>query len=65
MKLNALEELSAPRSKVVREGKLMEVSSEQLVLGDIIKLEQGDKIPADARIIDASNFRVNEASLTG
>jgi Ca2+-transporting ATPase len=65
IKLNALEELSAPRSKVVREGKLVEVSAEQLVLGDIIKLEQGDKIPADARIIDASNFRVNEASLTG
>jgi Ca2+-transporting ATPase len=64
-RLKALEELSAPRSKVVRGGKLMKVSSEQIVPGDTIKLEQGDKIPADARIIDASDFRVNEASLTG
>jgi Ca2+-transporting ATPase len=43
----------------------MEIPSEQVVPGDIIRLEQGDRIPADARIIDGSNFRVNEASLTG
>jgi Ca2+-transporting ATPase len=64
-KLEALEKLSAPKSKVVREGRLIEISSEEIVPGDMIKLEQGDRVPADARIVEASNLRVNEASLTG
>ena len=64
-KIEAIEQLSAPKSRVIREGRFTEVSSDQIVPGDIIKLEQGDRIPADARIIEASDFRVNEASLTG
>ncbi|MCD6484584.1 MAG: cation-transporting P-type ATPase [Candidatus Odinarchaeota archaeon] len=64
-KLEALEKLSAPQSKVIREGKLKVIPADQLVPGDIIKLEQGDRVPADARIIRASSLRVNEAPLTG
>jgi len=64
-RLKAIEELSAPKSKVVREGRLTEIPADQVVPGDIIRLREGDKVPADARIIDASNLRVNEASLTG
>lgn len=64
-KLEALQKLSAPKTKVVRDGKIKEIPSELIVPGDVIKLEQGDKIPADARIISASSLRVNEASLTG
>jgi len=61
----ALQKLSAAKSKVLRDGKLMERASEELVPGDIIRLVQGDKIPADARIVEASSFMVNEATLTG
>ncbi|MCD6514552.1 MAG: cation-transporting P-type ATPase [Candidatus Odinarchaeota archaeon] len=64
-KLEALQRLSAPKSKVIREGKIIEIPSEQIVPGDIIKLDQGDRVPADARIISASSLRVNEAPLTG
>jgi len=64
-KLEALQRLSAPKSKVIRDGKLIEIPSEFVVPGDVVKLEQGDRIPADARIITASSLRVNEAALTG
>jgi len=64
-KLEALQRLSAPKSKVIREGKVIEIPSEQIVPGDVIKLDQGDRVPADARIISASSLRVNEAPLTG
>ncbi len=64
-KMEALQKLSASKSKVVRKGRLLEIPSEQIVPGDIIRLEQGDRIPGDARIINASSLRVNEASLTG
>jgi Ca2+-transporting ATPase len=62
---SALQKLAAPKSKVLRDNRLIEVSSEELVPGDIIKLEQGDRIPADARVIAGSSLRVNEATLTG
>jgi len=64
-KLEALQKLSAPRCEIIRGGKTIEVPSEQLVPGDIVKLDRGDRIPADARIISASGLRVNEAALTG
>lgn len=64
-KLEALQRLSAPKSKVIRDGKIVEIASDRIVPGDIIKLVQGDRIPADARIITASSLRVNEATLTG
>ncbi|MFW9914829.1 MAG: cation-translocating P-type ATPase [Candidatus Thorarchaeota archaeon] len=64
-KMDALQKLSAPTSKVIRDGETQEVPAEQLVPGDIINLQQGDKIPADSRIIKSSNLLVNESSLTG
>jgi len=64
-KLEALQKLSAPKCEVLRDHKIVEIPSEQVVPGDILKLERGDRIPADARIITASSLRVNEAALTG
>lgn len=64
-KLEALEKLSAGESRVVREGSDVQVDPVEIVPGDIIKLEQGDRIPADARILVSTNFATNEASLTG
>jgi len=63
--LQALKELSAPKARVLREGEMEEVASEELVPGDIIFIEIGDKIPVDARIIESSTLEVNESSLTG
>ena len=53
------------KSKVIRNGKEIEVDSEELVPGDIVLLVSGDKISADMRIIDAHNLTVNESVLTG
>ncbi|TFH07884.1 MAG: cation-transporting P-type ATPase, partial [Candidatus Thorarchaeota archaeon] len=64
-KLEALEKLSAGEARVIRDGKEASISPMDIVPGDIIKLEPGDKIPADARIISSSNLMANEASLTG
>jgi Ca2+-transporting ATPase len=62
---DALEKLSAGEARVIRDGKEASISPVDLVPGDIVKLEQGDKIPADGRIISSSNLMANEASLTG
>ena len=64
-KMDALQKLSAATSTVIRNGKVIEIDSDYLVPGDIIQLSQGDRIPADARIITSNNLIVNEASLTG
>ncbi|MES2437108.1 MAG: HAD-IC family P-type ATPase [Patescibacteria group bacterium] len=53
------------RARVIRDGKELEIDSVQLVPGDIVKLSYGTRVPADARIISTSNFRVDEAVLTG
>jgi Ca2+-transporting ATPase len=64
-KLEALRELSAPMSVVIRNGQKKEIPTKNVVIGDLLVLDQGDKIPADARIISSTNLEVNEASLTG
>lgn len=64
-KLNALRELSAPTTTIIRNGKKIEIPSKNVAKGELLALNQGDKIPADARIISSSNLEVNEASLTG
>jgi P-type Ca2+ transporter type 2C len=61
----ALKKLSNPIVKVRRNGAVHKVPSDQLVPGDVVLLEAGDSIPADARLIDAANLRVQEAALTG
>ncbi|MBN1189462.1 MAG: HAD-IC family P-type ATPase [Dehalococcoidales bacterium] len=63
--MQALLELASPRAKVRRGGKVLVIPSGELVPGDIIRLEAGDSIPADARLIEAVSFKVNESTLTG
>lgn len=63
--LDALKKLSSPHAKVFRDGKLVEIDSQYLVPGDIIYVEAGDFIPADARIIEQASLRVDESALTG
>ena len=61
----ALQEIAAATSKVVRDGHQMTIRSEELVPGDIIVLEAGDAVPADARIIECASMKIEEAALTG
>ncbi|GIW86369.1 MAG: calcium-transporting P-type ATPase, PMR1-type [Isosphaeraceae bacterium] len=63
--LAALQKLSAPLAKVMRDGVLHSLPARELVPGDILELEAGDNIPADARLIQSFGFRVQEAALTG
>jgi len=61
----ALENLVTSKSKVLRDGEVIEIDSTELTIGDVILLESGDKIPADLRIIESSNLMVDESILTG
>jgi Ca2+-transporting ATPase len=63
--VRALMALAAPESTVIRDGRRQRVAAHELVVGDIILVEAGDKIPADARIIEGANMRTDEAALTG
>ncbi len=63
--IEALQEMSKAQSKVIRDGKQIFVPSEELVVGDIIVLEAGDAVPADARIIECASMKIEEAALTG
>ena len=63
--LAALRKLLPQQAQVLREGRVTRVPAEQLVPGDIVHLEQGDKIPADCRLIEAFGTRVNNAAVTG
>lgn len=63
--IEALQEMSAATSKVMRDGKIQIVRSEDLVVGDVIVLEAGDAVPADARILESASLKVEEAALTG
>lgn len=63
--LDSLKELSAPKTKVLRDGSITEVKSKYVVPGDVLLLEAGDMIVADGRIISNFSLQVNESSLTG
>ena len=63
--IEALQEIAAATSKVIRDGHQITVKSEDLVVGDIIVLEAGDAVPADARIIECASIKAEEAALTG
>lgn len=63
--LEALKNMTAPIAKVKRDGKIISVKSEEVVPGDIVILEAGNYVPADARLIKTSNLKVEESSLTG
>lgn len=63
--LEALKKLSSPETNVIRDGKRIKIKSEELVIGDVILLEEGDTIGADIRLVEAANLKTNESSLTG
>src|SRR4030042_1341747 len=63
--LLALKKIVKIRAKVLRDGNEKEIDAEELVVGDIVFLKPGDKVPSDGRIIEAKRLKVNEASLTG
>lgn len=63
--IEALQEMAAATSKVLRGGKLEVVRSEELVVGDIVILEAGDAVPADGRILESASLKIEEAALTG
>ena len=63
--LAALQEMSAAQSKAVRDGRIVAVSSSELVVGDVVVLEAGDSVPADCRILESASMKIEEAALTG
>jgi len=63
--LAALSQLQVPQVRVRRDGQVREISAEELVPGDIVLIEEGDRIPADGRLIEAINLQIEEAALTG
>lgn len=63
--LEALKKMSSPKANVIRNGVLQKIDSTGLVIGDIIVINSGDYISADARLIECNNLKVEEASLTG
>jgi Ca2+-transporting ATPase len=63
--IEALQEMAAATSKVLRGGQICSVKSEELVVGDVILLEAGDAVPADARVFECASMKLEEAALTG
>ncbi len=61
----ALKQMTAAKSKVLRDGQIVSIESSGLVVGDVVILEAGDSIPADGRIIEEASMKVEEAALTG
>ena len=61
----ALQKMSSPEATVIRDGKRGHVKAEELVPGDIVVIETGDIIPADMRLVESSNLKIDESSLTG
>ena len=63
--IESLKKLTPQIAKAIRGGKLQEINAEELVPGDIIELEAGNYVPADCRIIEGFNLKIEESSLTG
>ncbi len=63
--IDALRELAAPTATVIRDGDEAELAATELVPGDLILVQAGDKVPADARVVESVNLQVEEAALTG
>lgn len=63
--IEALQEIAAATSKVLRDGKVTVLKSDELVPGDVVLLEAGDAVPADGRIIESASMKIEEAALTG
>ena len=63
--LDNLKALTSPVAKVIRNNQIVEISSEDIVVGDLLYLEAGDYISADGRLLESHNLHINESSLTG
>src|SRR3712207_9059403 len=63
--LESLKSLAAPTAKVVRDGQIKVINAEEIVIGDLIVVESGDRVPADAIIMDNYSVMVDESLLTG
>ncbi len=63
--VEALQKMSAATTKTLRDGKVISIKSEDLVVGDVILLDAGDAIPADCRIFECASMKIEEAALTG
>lgn len=63
--IDALKKLSQSTAKILRDGAIKTVPTEDLVVGDVILFESGDAIPADARLLESNSLKVEEAALTG
>jgi Ca2+-transporting ATPase len=63
--LEALRDLSSPRAAVIRDGELVRIAARELVVGDIVMLGEGDRMPADARVLACHDLRADESLLTG
>lgn len=63
--MSKLRQILAPKARVVRDGLEQKIDAKYLVTGDIVRIEAGDRVPADGRLLLATNLRVNQASLTG
>lgn len=63
--IEALQQMSAAQSKVLRDGKICVIHSEDIVVGDVVLLEAGDAVPADGRIFENASLKIEEAALTG
>ena len=63
--VEALQKMSASTTKTLRDGKIINIKSEDLVVGDVVILDAGDAIPADCRIFECASMKIEEAALTG
>jgi len=63
--MEALKKLAVPRAKVLRSGSITDIAAVHLISGDVIMLEAGDKVPADARLIESASLSIDESILTG
>lgn len=63
--IEALQAIAANTSRVLRDGSIEEIKTEDLVVGDVILLEAGDSVPADARLLESASLKIEEAALTG
>lgn len=63
--LKALKEMASPHAKALRDGQVVEIASHEVVPGDVVILEAGDYIPADLRLVESINLKIDEAALTG
>lgn len=63
--LNSLKQLSAPEAKVIRDGRMMQIPSREVTIGDEVIVEVGDCVPADGKLLDCASLKVDESALTG